>query len=519
MWSWKKSPRPDPFEPQPRREDTHGARYWPDTLFVDMSAYPEEVQAFDGSARDLVETGDLGIFVAIAARMHEQTHWVQTIGSTFCRFLARNRVLTGDLASAILTTATPRELDLLRAARRAGVAPAERSRQGQLKHSLGYSTTLQSLFDHWWASVAMEHFLVDGGQDLLGPIPPAFLVGLGLRYAACGDDLASVFNAPDEGFMPATRAMGPTGELILDRSRDGLTVRHIEEGAAMVVQHLFTARQKDRLPQARYTAFASQALAWTLTRFLDQRHSLYTEAVTQFLRAGVRGDDQRALELFLLVCDIALNPAIPDDGAGLGADWDDFHPVRRFQRLVAVLEGYTPDQAVIDGAPPADWWTTERARLITMTGMSDGAGSGVFSQGGTDAVNPLGEPGRFQRRFLGEAAACLDALRGVYPAAGASPLHAADPDEVGFMAMLDAGEGPGYDPPLLIKTGGSGEPSSISEALFARATLAGASRRALHSWIARPGPLVFLGLPSDAPGQRARDLATQRLVEAFGVEV
>ena len=69
VWSWKTSLRSDPFEPQPRREDVRGARYWPDTLFIDMSAYPEAMQSFDGTARDLAETGDLGIFVAIAARM------------------------------------------------------------------------------------------------------------------------------------------------------------------------------------------------------------------------------------------------------------------------------------------------------------------------------------------------------------------------------------------------------------------------------------------------------------------
>ena len=519
MWSWKTSLRSDPFEPQPRREDVRGARYWPDTLFIDMSAYPEAMQSFDGTARDLAETGDLGIFVAIAARMHEQTHWIQTVGSTFGRFLARNRILTGDLAAAILTTASPRELDLLRAARRSGVAPAERSRHGQLKHSLGYSTTLQSLFDHWWASVALEHFLVDGGRDLLGPIPPTFLVGLGLRYASSGDDLASVFNAPDEGFMLATRAMGPRGELLFGRSQDRLTVRHIEEGAAMVVQHLFTARQKDRLPETRYRAFASQAMAWSLVRFADQRHSLYTKAVTAFSQAGVRGVDLRTLELFLLVCDIALNPAIPDDGAGLGADWSDFHPVLRFYRLIAALDRYEPDQAVVDGAPSASWWREERARLVTLARLSDGAGSGVSSRSRTADTNPLSEPGCFQRRFLADAAVQVDTLRRVFPAAGASPLHAADPNEVGFMALLDAANGPGYDPPLLIKTGGKGEPSSISEALFARATLAGASRRSLHSWLARPGPLMFMGLPSDLPGQRARELATEHLAEAFGVDV
>lgn len=85
----------DPFEPGSRHEEVQGARFWPDTLFVDLSAYPDEVQSYDHRELTFWDDCDLGILVAMAARMHEQLHWLQTIGTTFGRFLATNRVTTG----------------------------------------------------------------------------------------------------------------------------------------------------------------------------------------------------------------------------------------------------------------------------------------------------------------------------------------------------------------------------------------------------------------------------------------
>lgn len=484
-----------------------------------MSAYPEAIQEFSGDTHDLVDHGDLRIFVAMAARTHEQVHWLQTVGSTFGRFLARNRIATGDLAEAILTTASANELGLLVDARRRGVAPAARSRQGQLRHAVPYSGTLQSLFDHWWATVALEHYLVDNGEALLGGIDPTFVAGLGLRYAAAGDDLKQVFNAPDGGFLESTRAMGPSGEPPSSGVLGGLSVRHVEEGAAMVAQHLFNARLKRVLPAKRYEAYAKQALAHTLVRFTDRRHSLYTDAIEHFGRVTLRVGDTRSLEIFLLCCDLALNPSIADDGGPLATDWQDFHPVLRFRRLVAALEDFAPSDEERDGAPPPHWWIEERARLACAAALSDGAGSAAFARDPVPKGNAALESSRFLRGFLAEAGANLEALRSRFPASVSSAIHAADPGESAFMALLDTQNGPGFDPPLLIKSGGRGEPASISDALYARATLAVTQRRAFHGWIAQPGPVRFDGLPSDAAGRQAQTLAINRLRTAFGLEI
>lgn len=509
----------DPFEPQPRHEDIHGARYWPDTMFIDMSAYPAEVQSFDGEVGALMESADLGILVAAAARMHEQAHWLQSIGSSFGRFLALNRVMTGDLADAILTTATPHDLDLLAQARREGRAPAARTRAGQLRHGLDYSTTLQSLFDHWWSTVAVDHILTTGTTTMAGPIDPRFMVGLSLRYAVAGDGLRDVFNAPDAGFIEATIGYGPVGDDRAPAIRSGLTVNHLEEAAAMVVQHMFNGRIAAALPEQRYVSYAQNALAWTLERFFDDRHSLYTKALTLYGEHAPDLDERRHLELFLLIVDIALNPLIADDGGPLGIGWHDFHPVLRFERLLAALDGFVPDDREIDGVPADSWWVEERAQLVARAGLSDAVGSHAFARTLPPPADPLRAPTSYLRRFIGQAAANLDTLRMRFPAAAASPLHVTDSDEPAFLAAIEASDGPGYDPPLVIKYDGEGQSGVLGERPYVEAVTAVSFRRSTHSWLVRPGALNFNGLPGDKTGRLLQQASINRLETLYGITV
>jgi hypothetical protein len=253
----------DPFEPQPRYEETGIARYWPDTLFVDISEYPHEVQSFDGDELRLTTEANLDVLIALAARMHEQVHWLQSAGTTFGRFLSLNRVTTADLAEAILTTVRPAELATLEDVRHLGRAPAARTKQGQLTHKLGYSVTIQSLFDHWWASVAVEHFLTDNNTTLPGVVDPRFLVGLALKYVTAGDAIRTVFNSPDEDFLETMINCGPIGRFPGMKALRNISVRHIEEAAALTVQHLFNSRVAASLPHDRYIIFGSRVSAWT----------------------------------------------------------------------------------------------------------------------------------------------------------------------------------------------------------------------------------------------------------------
>ncbi|CAM8670760.1 hypothetical protein [Sphingobium cupriresistens] len=509
----------DPFEPGPRREEVHGARFWPDTLFVDLSEYPDEVQSYDHHELAFWDDCNLGILVAMAARMHEQLHWLQTVGTTFGRFLATNRVTTGDLADAILTTATPRELGLLIDARRRSIPPALRDRTGRLSHEIGYSSTLQSLFDHWWSTVALEHYLVDSGADLLGPIDPRFMVGLSMRYAVAGNRPIDVFNAPDAGFMEATRDFGPRDASRTYKAASGLTVRHIEETAALVLQLITKASLAEMLTEQRQSDYAAQTSRWSLERFLDDRQSLYTKALLYYAEHVPATDPHRFFELLLLICDIALNPRIPDDGSPLGSDWSDFHPVCRFERLVAALEGFVPDTRKVDGHPSPQWWEEERYRLVKRAGISDGAKDRSFCSAPKVTPDALEAPSDHIRAFLAKAGANLTTLRERYPSAVVSPIHALIGDTDGLVALTDTFDGPSFDPPLNIRSFGDGEPSpSIDTRSYVHTLFALTSRRATHSWLVRAGSLNFQGLPTDTVGLKAQQAAIERLSQLYGIE-
>ncbi len=508
----------DPFEPQPRREDIRGALFWPDTFFVDISAYPDEVQSYDNDDLRVWDEGNLGIFVAAAARTHEQMHWLQLAGTTFGRFLAINRLTTGDLADAIFNTATPDEIKGLCEARKAGVAPAARKRNGRLVHGHAYSGTMQSLFDHWWASVALDHYLTDNGKALLGPIDPRYMVGLGLRYATAART-RDVFNAPDENFVEETIAFGPLDDGREPPIRTDLTVRHIEETAALVEQHLCNMGFSEQLPQEREQEYAARSLAWTLERFMDDEQSLYTQALSHLLEHIPEAAHRRFFELVLLTCDLALNPVIPDDGLPLGCGWIDFHPVCRFERIAASFATFQPELADAEDELPMTWWAEERASLAAHAGVHDGAASGAFCHMGKADADPLADPAGFLRDFLGQAGRNLGELRSRFPASIPSPIHALRQDTDGLVAVLAKQRGPGFDPPLNIKSYGDGEPSrSIDERQYVRALAAVTERRAAHSWLVKASPLNFAGLPSDKTGKMMQDHASLRLREAFGLE-
>ena len=505
---------PDPFEPQPRHEEIHGARFWPDTLFVDISTYPDEFQSYDQDDLRVWDEGDPGIFIAASARLHEHMHWLQLAGTTFGRFLAINRLTTGDLAEAIFNTATPDEIARLSKARRRGIAPAARDRDGRLRHHHDYSGTMQALFDHWWASVALDHFLTDNGGALLGPVDPRFLVSLGLRYATA-ERPRDVFNAPDQGFIEETIAFGPLGGRLPPIS-SGLTVRHIEETAAMVEQHICNMGFAEQLPPEREEEYAAHALAWTLERFLDDRHSLYTRALTYLLEHAPDIPEHRFFELVLMICDLALNPLIPDTGAPLGCSWVEFHPVCRFERIIASLATFRPN--VDGGEAPMTWWSEERDRLAAHAGVDDGVTSDAFCGTGDLKANPIANPAGFLRGFLGQAGRNLGALRVRFPASIPSPIHALRWDTDNIVAMLAEQHGPSFDPPLNIKSFGDGEPSgSIDERQYVQALAAVTERRMAHSWLVRAGPINFAGLPSDKVGLMIQKQASTRLREAFAL--
>lgn len=509
----RKRPRAtaDPFEPRPRGEAIRGARFWPDTLFLDISAYPKDFQNLDVDHARIFEVGDLDTFVALAARMHEQVHWLQTVGTTFGRFLAFTRIANADLAHAILATASDRERDILVDARQRGVAPAQRDLAGRLRHELGYSITVESLFDHWWSNHVIAGYLVDNDSSRLGPVDPSFMVGLALRYATAGDRLRDVFNEPGAEFMETTRGYGPIDDLGVPELRSGLTELHLEEGAALVSQATYTADLAPLLSKERHRQYVKRSRKWTTERFLDEPQSLYAKALSYYTPHAPAVSETRHFDLFLLLCDIALNPQIPDDGSPLGTPWSDFHPVLRFERLVAALDGFVADDREENGAPPLDWWIDERARLVSRAGLSDGTADQSFARPATPDSSPFVAPTTFLRAFVASAGANLDTIRASYPAVTASLTNALDPGADGFYTALRSIDGPCFYPPLIIGSDGKGWGSTISSELYANAVIASTIVRTIHSWLAFPGPLNFRGLPTDQGPRIARNIAKERL--------
>lgn len=514
----KSSRKVEFYEPQPRREDIRGACFWPDTLFVDLSSYPDEYQSFSADQLRVWAEGDLGIFVAAAARTHEQLHWLQTAGTTFGRFLALNRVVTGQLADAILATASRAEITRLSDERRRGKAPAQRNDAGALHHGDRYSLTLQSLFDHWWSTIFLEHYLVDDRRDVLGPVDPRFMVGLSLRYGMSNDDLRDVFNAPDTRFLETTRLYGPRSDAWFAPIKSKLTVRHIEEAAALAEQHLCNENFARELPGERGAEYMARALQWTLERFVDRRHSLYTKALHYFSRRVAMPNEERLFELLLLVCDIALNPPIPDDGSPLAMDWSDFHPVCRFERLVDALGKNMVAPGSSQIGPGKAWWSERRAQLCAQAGLIDGASQRFSSVAVGEMPTALEAPFGYIRQFVREAGRNLARLREFHPAAVTSPVHALRDDPDGFISALAGLSGPAFDPPLNIKSFGDGEPSAtLDERRYVEALFAITIRRATCSWLVNSGALDFRGLPSDPTATKAQEAAVERLTSRYGI--
>jgi len=518
MWLKRRRARPNPFEPAPRGEATRGGRFWPSTLFVDISAYPRDFQNLDVASVRIFQDGDLDVLAALAARMHEQVHWLQTVGTTFGRFLAFNRITTGDLACAALATATERERGRLMEARRRGVTPGQQGEDGLLCHAVDYSPTVESLLDHWWSSLVLDRYMVDDDRSRPGPVDPQFMVGLALRYIGAGDRPREVFNAPDENFIQITRAYGPIDDPRPPEFRSGLTELHIEEGAALVVQANYSAVLAAVLSKDRYRQYRRRSLAWTTERFIDDPQGLYCKALSYYTPHAPAVSAERQFDLFLLLCDIALNPRIPDDGSPLGACWADFHPVLRFERLVAALDGFVADDREEDGVPPSTWWTEERSRLVAKAGLSDGGGDRAFARPVANKDSPFAAPTGFLRGFLAHAGANLEVLRPHYPAVTASLTNATDPGADGFYTMLGSVEGPCFFPPLIIRSDGIGTPSTIEADLYANTVIASTILRTIHSWLTSPRPLNFRGLPTDPGAMIARDIA-QEYLGIYGISL
>lgn len=495
----------DPFDIAPRFEGVGKAAFWPDTYFTELPSFADDGRSLE----EAFAGGDAEKLLLIAAGLHEQVHWLQMVGTTFGRMLAELRLASSDLAEAVLTTATTEELGALAKARQEGRAPAARDGRYALLHDLPYSVTLRSLFDHWWASVVVERMLVDDRTSLAGPIDPSFLVGLGLRYARSRGVVRSVFNAPDDGFMESTRNL-----LRLEAiDAHGLTVRHIEEGAAFVAQHAAHRQMMSRIPANKLVRFEEQIAAWNAIRLNDPAHRLYTDAFNIYLAARPGLSDQEAMAEFLLVCDIALNPDIQDDDIQIPTVFGDFHPVARFTKLVqAIKRRGRRVLARKTNINPA-WWSKRRAELVGLSGLSDGHLSSSFVRPSRD-LDPFVQPTSVCGAFLAKSAASVIEARELALGAVVAPFGA---DEGSITLLEDGfahGLGTAFVPPLLLQEGQGFSPK-LDEREYTEIMLMQSFRRSVHGWLASSSPLSFAGLPSDEEGRAAQRAAEDRLERSW----
>lgn len=496
-------PLTDPFEPHARHEGVGSARFWPDLLVAELTL-PETLG--DTIEEMLSQTSPEGLALN-AASLHEQVHWLQTVGTTFGRFMSMVRLASSGLAESILATATEDEREALDTARRRGRAPAARGPDGHLLHDLGYSPTLQSLFDHWWACAAFDPILIDARKDLLGPLPLRLLFGLSLRYAQCDGDLKSVFNAPDQDFQTLTEALTPAEAHV----PEGVTVREIEEGAAMAAQYISISGTRRHLEGDRLARFDEITSEWLQIRRSDPRHRMYWRAWETYAGESPDTMDRARLDDFLLICDLALCPHVPDRPQKPLRSWSDFHPTLRFQRLVEVARQRPP-------ARPADspsWWSTRRRQLSRLTNLSDGGRSAAFTTS-RRSIDDYVDPTSRMRSFVTQASRNLTSLRRAAQAGVISPFGA-DDRSIARMEKASARlSGPGWIPPLTIIR--DAVITSLPGEDAARVLRAGAARRAVQSWLTHAGPLRFAGISGDADGQDAVDFAQKRLADLFGLQ-
>lgn len=496
------TPPLDPFEPNPRHEGVGTARFWPD-LFVAELTLPATLG--DTVDEMLSQTSPEGLALN-AASLHEQVHWLQTVGTTFGRFMSMVRLAASGLAEAILATATETELQKLDAARRAGRPPAARAPNGHLLHDLEYSPTLQALFDHWWTCAALDPLLIDARRDLASHVTVRFLVGLGLRYAQCDGDLKAVFNAPDKDFQTITAGLAPDDAHI----PEGVTVREIEEGAAMAAQYLYLSITRRHLDTERLARFDEITGEWLWIRRTDPHHRIYWRAWETYAGHAPEDMDRARLDDFLLVCDLALCPDIPDRPLKRLRSWPDFHPTLRFRTLVEAAQAHPPRK-------PADsprWWSFRRRQLARVAGVSDGGSSRAFTVS-KRAVDDYNDPTSRMRQFVTQASRNVSSLRRAAQAGVISPFGADDRSVLLMEKEIARTSPPGWEPPITIIR--DAVITCLPGADAVRIIRAGAARRAVQSWLTHAGPLRFSGLSADADGQDAINFARWRLHDLFGV--
>lgn len=521
----------DEFLPAPRYEQHGGAAFWPDTFFVDMNAAPavwmaritdEQVDPDTGGLRHEFITTDM--VVASGTLMHERMHWLQAIGTSFGYLMSRLRILRGELAMCTLATCPQDQRGRLFELRSRGRAIAARGADGQLLHDHGYSGTVQSLLDHWWATVAVDRFLVDGRAPLLGSLPPDFLVGMVLRYLLAGDDIRSVFESPDIDFVKWCRDLGPTGAVPDALKSDGFTVRHIEEGAAVAAQVLFLNRMAEAETGLGRTAESTtiRAAANTLLAgYRERGDRLYLEAFDRMALAVPDQDraGRRWLEDFLLVCDIALNPLLIRNGSPVAMMWSDWHPVLRFEKLLnAASRLRYPWYGRWNPAKPG-WWSKRRAKLLQESGLAEQRepmSLGSETRRGAPSQSPIMYPASHARYFVARAHA--DAMRArAIPAFMSSPGDAMcdAPDEILTLTRQNA---LCFDCPLVI-IGTEGHHYGIDEREYVSLLFALFDLRIAHWSLASAGAIDFGGLPADETALLVRSNVLERFKRTFGAPV
>jgi hypothetical protein len=527
----------DEFLPAPRYELHAGPAFWPDTFFVDMTPVPEEwlsrvtpehVDSRTGELRLEAVTADMAL--ASGTLLHERLHWFQGVGTSFGYLMSRLRILRGELALCTLSTCPPETRGRLFELRRAGRSIAARNAAGQLLHDQPYAVTIQSLLDHWWGTVAADRFLNDGNTRLLGAIPPQFLVGMIVRYLEAGDDIRAVFESPDAAFLEWCRAAGPRDALPFDLASGTFTVRHIDEGAAVAAQLLYL----ERISQV----FAREGRggdAETIGTFVDTRmgayrqdpSALYLEAMRRMEAAcpdverGTRNPRRRWLEEFLLVCDLALNPLLAAGDQLLPLTWQEWHPVSRFERLLAAAAATGPQGEAGTAPASPDWWRQRRQNLLLAAQLTEQTGPISLGRATTDTEDgnaPHIRPASYVRRFLSRAHADAIKARAAIPAFAASPGDALLDAAEQILVFEKEGHALCFDCPLVI-FGDEGQHFRIDTRDYIELLMALTDLRIATSVLASSGPIDFRGLPRDSTAMIIRADVIRRFETLVGASV
>jgi hypothetical protein len=527
-------PPGDDFLPAPRHELHAGPAFWPDTFFVDMTPVPEQwlnrvtaehIDPDTGGLRHGAVTADMAL--ASGTLLHERLHWFQGAGTSFGYLMSRLRILRGELALCALVTCPAEARRRLFDLRAAGRSIAARNATGQLLHDEAYPVTVQSLLDHWWATVAADRFLNDGNTRLLGAIPPQFLVGMIVRYLDAGDDIRAVFESPDAAFLDWCRAAGPADALPGALTDGAFTVRHIEEGAAVGAQLLYLERLAQVFESECRADDAGAIRTFVAARMAAYRQNpsrLYLEAMRRMAAAcpdahpGPIHAGRRWLEEFLLVCDLALNPRLAAGDRLLPLTWGDWHPVCRFERLLAAVAPTRPRHEGCGEPASPEWWQRRRRELLAATRLTDQSGAVTLGRSATDEEagnSPHIRPASYVRRFLARAHADATKAREAIPAFAASPGDAVLDAPHQIVEFEREGHALCFDCPLVI-FGDEGHHFRIAARDYLELLVALVDLRIATSVLASSGPVDFRGLPRDSTAMLIRADVVRRFEAMVG---